>query len=546
MKTCKKFFSLALVLLLCLAMAVPALAEGEGGTPTEPENKITLTVDDKGSEHIYNVYQIFTGDVYTGEGGELGLTNVKYGQNYGTNGTAVPEDILQGIVTTGAEQFAKKVMEETNKMAGVTPFDVLNPTDGYTAEVPAGYYLIVDMGTDGNGAVGDDDALSAYMVQILGDITIKPKTTIPTIDKEVANDEDGSFGTVADHDIGETFQFKLTANVPVDALAQYDTYRLVFHDTMSAGITFEGIDSVQVTGTDSNTAIPETDYTLTEPTEESNAFSLLIANLFQVIGETSTDWPVQILESDEKVVQVVVTYNVHLNEKAKVTNAGGAAVHENNKAHLEYSNDPNSDGIGETTEKETKVYSFQLDIMKRIDKEDGAALKGAGFTLYKEDTTTAIPLYYKVDADGNAAEDGIYYVWKDDPTKMPEDWKSVENNEIFTGDTGNLFIKGLDVGTYVLEETTIPEGFNDVDPITIVITASYGKDADGNTTLDLKHKENNKDAVDGTKIYVINKSGTLLPSTGGMGTTLLYVVGGLLVVGAAVILVVRKSVRRKS
>lgn len=533
MKTWKKFFALTLALLLCVAMAVPALAADE--------NLVKITMPNPTPDHTYDVYQIFTGDVYTDESGALGLANVKYGQNYGTTGADVPLAELEKI--KNAEAFAKEAKpvlknQPVATLSGDT--NETNPEIGkYSALVAPGYYLIVDKGYTAGGNPPADDTNSAYIVQIVGDTTITPKTTTPSLDKEVENEE-GDFGANADHAIGETFQFKLTARVPVEYLAKYDKYFLKFSDTMSAGITFEDIASVQVTGGSEILAKEGENpgYTLTSPDGEST-FSVAIDDLFPFIGGKDGEWPIVKRGEAGKevdVVEVVVTYNVHLNENAKVTNADGEAEHETNKAKLEYSNNPNTDGTGETNEKDTEVYSIQLDVTKYAnDAVKGNELAGAGFTLYDSTGETVIPLY----TDGTN-----YYVWPNDETR-PKNFTAVDKNEIITKEDGKVVINGLDVGTYVLKETTTPTGYNTIDPITIEITAEY-IEKDGKTNVVLKHKENEKEPVDGTKLNVINTTGTLLPSTGGMGTTLLYVAGGLLVVGAAVILVVRKSVRRRS
>ena len=559
MKTCKKFFSLALVLLLCLAMAVPALAAEGDETKT-----LNLTMKKPTPGHTYSVYQIFTGDVYDSKTGTdektvFGLANVKYGQNYLPDGvtedTLVPESKLQDIMEMGAEAFANQLMgdgTETNpRLISDTPVATLRENN-WSVDVAPGYYLIVDEGYDGVAPEGDTN--SAYMVEIVGDVEITPKTTVPTIDKEVET-KDGAGNKIPGYAIGESFQFKLTAHVPVDALAQYKTYWLTFHDTMSAGITFEKIDSVTVT---EGGKIELPNYTLTEPSQENkNTFSLRIATLFDSIGTTPENWPTVSIEGEDgkivDVVEVVVTYSAHLNENAKITDGSDKESNFNdNDVYLEYSNDPyNDQNGGKTPPDKVKVYSFQLDITKYANEADpndltANLLAGAGFTLYLPDSEKPIPLYSKTTAGITS-----YYAWMEAGTPLEEwGWTRVTGDQVVTDENGHCEINGLKPGTYTLKETKTPEGFNTIGDMTLTITAEYsdGSDTDINLSYTLANSEGEKidEGENGTQIKVINKSGTLLPSTGGMGTTLLYVVGGLLVVGAAVILVVRKSVRRKS
>lgn len=188
--------------------------------------------------------------------------------------------------------------------------------------------------------------------------------------------------------------------------------------------------------------------------------------------------------------KVVVEYNATLNENAVIGSAGNT-----NDVELTYSNNPNATGDGTTkpadtgkTPKDTvKVFTYQT-IINKVD-QDGKALSGAEFTLVKKN--------------------------KDGSTKNVDVVKNAEGKS-FT-------FKGLDAGNYVLEETKTPDGYNTIKAIEFTIDADYDKEAD-----------------DSLKADIVNRKGSLLPSTGGMGTTILYVIGSILVLVAAILLITKK------
>ncbi len=551
MKNIKKLLALVLALAICAAFAIPAMANEVNGF-TQGAEKVTISIDaTKAAGHTYDVYQIFTGKVAseTVDGKNvLNLSNVKVGSSYSftlgegdnaknyTTGDDVPTAFLNEI--TDAEAFAQEVIAGTKGALGSRVGTLAASETGNNYSLPnqeSGYYLIVDKGVDGSEAV-----LSAYMVQILGDTTLEPKTTDTTLEKSVANaDKEGGWGLVADYDIDDEFQFKLEAKVPAANLPQYATgnpqdYTMKFTDTMSEGLTFVKFDSFVVKGIGDEDDIPIADaisgYELPEVTGQNFEVSF---DLFQVIGSESTEdapWPVD--ENGNIVVELI--YTAKLNENAVIYPAIGADGKPNwNKASLEFRRDPYTDATGNTGDKEVYVYTFKINGVKVDGADNKTPLAGAGFKLYK----------YSETADDNLGEPltfnqvGNRYVKAETP-------EGGEGTEIVTTESGDFGFEGLEEGKYVLVETTTPAGYNTMSNMVITISATESED--GKTlTATQTAKQGDKDITptetEGQPIFdVVNNKGTNLPSTGGMGTTILYIVGGVLVVGAGVLLFTKK------
>lgn len=566
MKSLKKFFALALALALCFVMALPAMAaEGNYTDATADQCTLEVTAPVKDG-HTYTIYQIFTGDLaYEGGNTETKvLSNVKYGTaGYGETGTPVPDaelakfqmtvdadgNTVKGEYYENANAFAIDFMKLTDK----TAFDNYTEWDGKRITVPAGYYLIVDNGNENGEVAGDAD--SAYIVQVVGPTAVAPKTTVPELDKTTDSDKsqyqptlDEAAGDATDkygHKIGEVFPFDLKASIPVEYLSKFDTYKLVFHDEMSEGLSFKEGFTVKVDGEE----IQAGQYKVTGSVVNKDGeivndvagadFALTIEDLFALIGGKEN------IPAEGNIV-VTVHYTAYLNEKSLVwdTDADGNT----NSAHLEFSRDPNNeDEMGTTPPDVVTIFTFDLDGLKT--DGDGNPLAGAGFTLYDEDNNV-IPLY-------KDQETGKYFVWEaGEKNPVPETFEHVETDEIRSDDKGDFIINGLKPGKYILKETTVPTGFNKAPDMEITVTiASY--DTNGKPILNVSKKyietegvgdvdeDTQQGDVDNTNVTIVNKKGTLLPSTGGIGTTIFYAVGGVLVVGAGVLLIVKKRLGSK-
>lgn len=320
------------------------------------------------------------------------------------------------------------------------------------------------------------------------DVTIKEKNSEPTVEKEVKEDSNGDFGQTNDADIGQTVDFETTITV-VDG--QPKGY--VLHDKMSEGLTFDAT-SVKVAIGD--TSLTEgTDYTLVSPGLDNGC-----------------TFEVRFADGKLKPNDVVtVTYSAKVNENAVVGGTGNP-----NEIHLSYGNDSSTS----TTPSETRTYVWEFDVLKYTMKEGTQTpLAGAQFKLYKEVNGTKN--YVIVDANNKVTG------WTD---------KKDEGSLFETPASGKFEIIGLDADTYYLEEIQAPAGYNMLKaPVKVVITATIDQTTKvGTATVTYGN------GATGT-VEIENNTGTELPSTGGVGTTIFYVIGGLLMAVAVVLLVTKKK-----
>ena len=526
-KTIKKLLAALLAVAMVCAMAIPAFAYNPG----ETEENLNGT-------HGYSAFQIFKGviskDNPTLSGVDWGqnitepdifLANLKndptIGEKFETAATA--QEVLAVISQWSNSDdnsiaFARVVCSYLYPNADAKPEPVITDHTGGINIPKSGYYLIVDTTYFNPG-----DYYHAYnsffllnVPQVPYVVPINRKVVKPTVEKEVYDNQDGAneagFGSSADHAINEEFQFKLTATLPANpdrAYDYYDEYMVTFCDTLSAGITFDRWDTVVINNGGADIPIPAENYY----SDASNQ------DLTLSIEDVKTCAPGLNLNNG---ATITVTYTAHLNEKAYVNTAGGASNTENkNSVYLIYSNNPRSSAFFDRTpESAVCVYTYQLNNTKYHDDDtQGNELEGAGFKLYSDaDCKNEVELYQ----DGE-----FYYPIKNATGKEAVEMKSAAN--------GQFNVKGLDAGTYYLKETTPPKDYNACADKKIVISATH---TEYNVILSGESNLNNK---------IINKKagGITLPSTGGIGTTIFYVVGGGLMVGAIVLLVTKKRMENK-
>ncbi len=516
MKKMKKLLSMLVAATMTLAMAAPSFAD----TPQESTSTYKITINSENSGHTYEAYQIFAGDLALRDGKKV-LSNIIWGSGINDEGKAEfgeAAEKAEEITDNGkAATFAQEVgayLSAVNKTS--TPIIKKDETTGENkitgyeiTNLEPGYYLVKDAedSLDGSSA----EAYTRFILEVVGDATATPKSSdndIPKFDKTVGNDNKKG----DDYSIGDDVPFQLKATMP-ETYADYTAYKLVFEDELTSGLTFNQ-DSVKLFV--GNTEIDN--YSTIE------GVGVVFNGQKMVFTITDAKEIASIAANSE----VIVKYTAKLNDKAT------AGTTDKNKATLEYSNNPNNngEGTGKTVDKEVKVYTFKLALTKVASYADGTAeenkvkLENAEFTLQK--------------ADGKFATvaDGKITGWVD------------SNGTTLTSDVNGLInVDGLDAGTYTLTETKAPAGYNKLaDPIILTITSFIGDDGTltaltASYTADGKTDVHSTGAVMGTGVVsleVTNNSGAQLPSTGGIGTTIFYAVGIILMAGAVFFVVRRK------
>lgn len=376
----------------------------------------------------------------------------------------------------------------------------------------AGYYLLADATAD------SADTPHQYSATLLTglvnkDVTLNVKSTTPVVHKKVMNSEGTKYEDATDYNIGDTVPFMITGTIS-SQIKSYDNYTYYFTDTLPKGLTLdensivvqaENVTSGYAQGikaTDATKLTKDTDYTVTTTKNDdgTTTFKVELTDLKKLV----TDGKVKTSDT------IVVTYNAKLNENAVVGQAGNI-----NKVKLTYSNNPYKDGTGTTTERNAKVYTYELLVNKT--GNGGKALTGAGFTLQKKDGDT-----YKTIATI-------------DPDHTTDNSKIVA--KIVNG--SKFEFSGLDQGEYKIEESTVPKGYKKADDIEFTISATFENQNAADAALKTLSVDNTALSVNKTDSGVIettvnNKpdSAFVLPSTGGMGRYIFLGLGALVVIAA--------------
>lgn len=558
-KTASVVLAMTMVAALCstTAMVTTASAVDTGAETTK------LDV----SEHQYKVYQIFSGT--QADEDDAVLCDIKWGKNidgvsflevltamdaYKDCKTA--EDVAKVIAEFGtdskeAREFAKLV--DQYKIGDGTDIGKTSTIDGNVAD--PGYYLVVDTtATSGK----EDDAKNLSLLQLTKNtsLDIISKTDIPKVEKKVQEEtpyvaeqmgitgyalEEG-YNDVADYDIGDPVPFMLIGTMPT-TLDDYATYKYVFHDSLSAGLTYNGdieifVDDDNKYGNDIKIG---SGYTV-----DSKADGTLTISFVDVKAVKDTSDNAITVTKDSKII---VKYTAELNDNAVIGLDGNP-----NAVYLEYSNNPNFNGSGDngdgdgdgnndndetgnTPEDKVIVFTYELDVTKEDSEDATKKLEGAEFILQNEEG-----LYYNKDA-----KDVRWVADKNAATTL------ISENGMFK-------VVGIDDGKYTLTETKAPKGYNLLkEAIEITITAvtvnnqkwDVFEPANALTALSIK-VTGDKNATEGTgnvdtgivDMSVKNNKGSLLPETGGMGTVAIYTVGTLLVVVAGVLLITKKRMSK--
>lgn len=502
MKTTRRLLCALLALTLVLALAGTAFAAG--GTTG------TITIQNAISGQSYSIYKIFDLESYSGEDNEADRT-YSYKVDTAWKGFFAEKApgaayitlndqgyiIKSNLMASNAETFAKDALAwAKNNTITATATQEAQTSSVTFDNLSLGYYLL-------DSTMGTLCSLDT----IQPDATIQEKNTAPTLEKKIV--EGGADKDANSVTIGDTVQYKATIH------AHKGAYGYVFKDTMAAGLTLQAdtikvkVGDTELSGTGENKH-----YTLNTNSADGLTFTITFEQSY--------------LDTIAQDTDIVITYDGILNENAVIGGDGNT-----NTAKLAY-----GEKSTETPDAVVRTYTYTFNVLKYTqnkDKPEKKPLAGAKFKLFKEGEA------------GKPAGDPIQLVAETpvtgDPVYRVATGAQIGNNvvskvvEIETQNTGAFIINGLDAGTYYLMETQAPTGYNKLkDPVKIEIIEGTQP---GTVTV----KNGGVEATNG-KIEVENNTGTELPSTGGMGTTIFYIIGSVLVIGAVVLLVTKKRMSR--
>jgi fimbrial isopeptide formation D2 family protein len=519
----------ALVLLLSVFVALPGLAKAD----TAPET-IHLTINDKSSDFKYNGYRIMTAEVNGDDKDAVKYTLNKKYENVVLDAAKSVDSSVKDFTsfkaflkkeenknsansTTGESSEMRKFADQLYKKiqsANLEPDKTFNSgNNDVKVDAEAGYYLLVDATAD-NADNPHNYSATLLTGLVNKDVTLNVKSSTPIVHKKVLEgdtdkkESERSYVDATDYAAGDTIPFMITGTIS-SQIKSYDNYTYYFTDELPKGLDLDP-NSIAVQAesvADGNyakginatgaTKLAADDYTTTvaKGDKGTTVLTVKINNLKKLVEDGT------VKTSDT----IVVTYNAKLNDNAVIGAAGNV-----NNVKLTYSNNPTSEGTGTTTNKNAKVYTYELDVNKVTGQK---ALAGAGFTLYKKD------------AKGE---------YKEVKVLTPEDAiagsdSNVKNKYVF---------KELDQGEYQIRETTVPKGYHKADDVTFKITATFEGQNTAGAALKTLGVDNNSLTPDtnsgiiSTNVNNVSDKGFVLPSTGGMGRYIFLAAGALVVVAA--------------
>lgn len=554
MKKMKKLVSILLTVIMVLAMAASAFAAQEG----------TLTIKGTTEGKQYDLYRVFD---LTQAGTNYSYTINENFEGYFTENVLKGKTPLEYIGSMEDDSADLSYLAQSllayarrQKIAAVRVEGAAKSTST-SVDLEYGYYLLNPVGAGG----GSDNYATMFSLNTLSgnDTQIVVKGVYPEIDKTVTDDNEDDKDQINEISIGKEMIFTLETEVP--DMTGYNHYYFVVKDTLSKGLTFKSIESVTI----GSTTLDADAYTLDPVAPEAAAdgttsFRIIFKDFLNKYKGQAGD-------------AIVIKYKAELNENAVI----GAA--NENKVTLEYSNDPTYDyegkkdpdnpddpdkdsnaPTGETPDSITETFTTSLTLNK-VDG-NGEKLTGAAFRITGNMVATVVTTgdVYVEDSNGTYWKliDGTYTTQNPNGTidgkpvdpdkyestsiKYTKETKStiVTDNtpgsevyaEAFVNEDGTLTFEGLGAGDYTISEIVVPNGYNKINDFTVSIEFNEATKTFSATSGDVALTvADNKISMD-----VVNRSGNVLPSTGGMGTTIFYIIGSVLVFGAAVLLIVRK------
>lgn len=567
-------FAAAVVMAACAAVPMSSLFSASA------EDTYKVTINNDVSGYTYAAYKIFSGNLSGGV-----LSNIQWAD---ADKAAAALIAAQGITLadtskpfkncTSAADVAKVLGDATETKAELAEkfaaamepiFTTVAVEDDfdenkYELILPsAGYYLIKNTVIP-NASATDGTSYTKFILRVSAtDTTVTPKTDAPTLEKKIWHNDtvaeptigntapDGTgWGDVGDNQIGDTVYYYTKTSVP--DMSNYDTYKYIIRDQMSAGLTLGDVtnivyvsDGAGATPIDIKSKASITKSDDVDTTDFTETFYVSFADLKDSLG------------ADANGGYIYTYYTATLNENALVSNSANATQHNDNTAYLTYSNNPNHSGSGDNetgdTPKDT-VYDWTLTFNGSKVDEKNDPLTGAGFTLYAGfgDSVSAEPIQLVAITDLTqvndvTADENTNYYRIATAAEIADGSVTKVTEMLQNGGKTKFMILGLDdAKSYTLKETTTPTTYNTGDDIVInKLHTTYNTAGDEMTVLKADITNEGVASTDvENSVQIQNKKGSSLPSTGGIGTTMFYVGGGVLVAGAGVILIAKKRAKK--
>lgn len=452
MKKFRKILSVILTLVMVLAMAAPGFA-----AITEQEGTFSITINDDNKGNEYKAYQIFSGKLAKDDKGTTDdddsyiLSDIVWGSGIDE---ARISDLLNDLSTEGiiastdntAALVAKKLTNLNIDAAAEKIVEYLLDTNSSrldynsglknhsVSNLAPGYYLIKQTKSTGNG-----EAFSKYIVQVVADVNMAPKSGAPTVEKKIV--KGNSLVDATNLSIGDNVEFKITVTLP-ERITDYDKYKLEIVDAMSNGLTYNGDATIAFDSAD------EGNYLFNDADDDQEGKDYPFENSEQS-PLTFTCNDILTVNGIETNRAIVLTYTATLNKDAVIGGSGNT-----NKVVLNYSNNPHDESTVNSTPEDTVwVFTYELD-GEKVDADNSATkLPGAEFVLYRTDDQGTKTYRMVSSTDGSVS-------WVGESEAKNESEEYEDGVKLTSDQDGKIAVKGLAAGTYYLEEIKAPTGYN--------------------------------------------------------------------------------------
>ena len=535
MKRMKKLMAIITAVVMTMAMSAVAFADATLSRET-------------GDTHTYEVYQIFTATSYDSTSGQF--SGIKYGANStGTLGSAVSTTVLNALAAVDSSSDAAKIAvidDYWNQTKAA--FATINNTTA-TASLPTGYYLIKDITPSTEG-----DSINFHVVTVSDGstaLTITDKRDVPTVQKYIKEDSTNTYGETADYSKGEeTIGFRLVGTLPAAAdYARYTKYKYTFTDTLTNMTYVANSITAKVYSGYTNANSLGTLYGTLDLTDSNVSLTANGSSIVLSFNDTKT----AVYTDNTIAAGIPAGYVIVVEYNAKFTNDAVTGANGNpNSVKVTYSNNPNLDSTGTpiNTTEDTPIdyayaFTYEFDGLK-VDSTTNQALTSAGFKIRDE--------------SGNK-----YAIINSSNVVTGWTTNEASGTEILTTNAGKIIVNGLDAGTYTLKETKVPTGYSAIADVPFTVTATisavatptagskeYEVTAIGITSTSADMKVNyqgatatSANATNG-KVYanILNTPTSTLPTTGGIGTRMFYIIGGALMVFATAVLILKRKMAK--